>query len=257
MQLGARDWFGVGALTCALAGCQVAAPREPEGATPAVEATTAIVEDARMPVEWAGAGDCLGQLRLLYAAMKQGRLDESQKPPFAVAPLAPATSLEWIAAPTVSLVADLPLSSYEDQDAAAGAASCLLLVEPARDLRAAHRVVDFEDVASVYQSSTRSERNPDYDAARLRVREAERETQRNGPGILQVGDPLLDLVGLLVGGVIATFGHVTDDDVDEALSELKETPRSRDRPVYRAYEFQRSTVRGRQGSHDPCRSPRS
>ena len=80
----------------------------------------------------------------------------------------------------MTVVADLPLKSYEDRSAAA-AAPCLLLVEPARDLRAAHSVVDFEDVASVYQSGVRTERNPDYDAAQARVREAEREARGAAP----------------------------------------------------------------------------
>ena len=59
-----------------------------------------------------------------------------------------------------------------------------------------------------------------------------------------VGDPMLDLVGLMVGGVIAAFDQVgSDDGLEDALAALKETPRSRDRPVYRAYEFERRTVR--------------
>jgi hypothetical protein len=238
--------FAAVTLALALASCRSAPPGAFER-TPTAAAAPAAAGDARaaaaaVPIDWSGAGDCLGQLRLLHAAAAQGRVDASQEPPFAVLSGAPASSLEWIAAATVPIVADLPLQSYADPGAAA-AASCLLVIEPARDLRAAHRVVDFEDVASVYQSSVRSERNPDYDAAQARLREAERESKKGGPSILRVGDPLLDLVGLLAGGVIATFGHVTDDDVDEALAELKETPRSRDRPVYRAYEFQRSTVR--------------
>jgi hypothetical protein len=234
-------------LAFALAGCQSAPPgaseRAPTTAAVPAAAGDAPAHAAAVPIDWSGAGDCLGQLRLLFAAAAQGRVDESQEPPFAVLSGAPAGGLEWIAAPTVPIVADLPLRSYADRGAAAAAASCLLVVEPARDLRAAHRVVDFEDVASVYQSSVRSERNPDYDAAQARLRDAERESKPGGPSILRVGDPLLDLIGLLAGGVIATFGHVTDDDVGEALAELKATPRSRERPVYRAYEFQRSTVR--------------
>jgi hypothetical protein len=234
-------------LAFALAGCQSAPPgaseRAPTAAAAPAAAGDAPSDAATVPVDWSGAGDCLGQLRLLFAAAAHGRVDASQEPPFAVLSGAPAGGLEWVAAPTVPIVADLPLKSYADRGAAAAAASCLLVVEPARDLRAAHRVVDFEDVASVYQSSVRSERNPDYDAAQARLRDAERASKSGGPSILRVGDPLLDLIGLLAGGVIATFGHVTDDDVGEALAELKETPRSRERPVYRAYEFQRSTVR--------------
>ena len=120
------------------------------------------------------------------------------------------------AQPAVPLVADLPLESYEDQAAAAAAAPCLLLVEQPSDLRAAHRVVDFQNVASLYQTGVRSERNPDYDAAQASLKEAERESKRRGLSILQVGDPMLDLVGLLVGGVIATFDQFgSNGDLDD------------------------------------------
>jgi hypothetical protein len=242
----AKSRFAIGALILALAGCE-AAPHQPAGV-----ATTALApaddgdprpETPPTAIDWAGAGDCLAQLRLLHATAGQGRLDERQGTPFAVVLVAPTTSLEWIEAPVVPVVGDLPLPSFEDAGAASAAAPCLLLVEPARDLRAAHRVVDLEDVASEYQSGVRSERNPDYDAAQARVRDAERADGKGGPGVLRVGDPMLDLVGLLVGGVIATFGDLGDGDLDDALSELKETPRSRDRPIYRAYQFERSTVR--------------
>jgi len=246
MQIRAGGWFAAGVIFV-LAGCQVSPPREPEStatmaATPAV-AVDARADDAAAPIAWSGAGDCLAQLQLLQTAAEQGRLDESHEPPFAVLPVASTTSLAWIEAPVVPVIADLPLKSYEDRSAAMAAAPCLILVEPARNLQAAHRVVDFEDVASEYQNAVRSERNPDYDAAQARVREAERDGRSGGPGILRVGDPMLDLVGLVVGGVISAFGDLGDEDLDEALADLKATPRSRDRPVYRAYQFERSTVR--------------
>ena len=76
------------------------------------------------------------------------------------------------------------------------------------------------------------------------MKEAQRESKRRGLGVLQVGDPLLDLIGMLVGGVIATFDQFgSDGDLERKLAALKDTPRSQDRPVYRAYEFERSTVR--------------
>ena len=245
MQLGAGAWFVAAGLI--VAGCQVSPPQEPESAAAMAATPAAAVDDrpddAPTPMAWSGAGDCLAQLRLLHAAAEQGLLDESQEPPFAVLPVASTTSLAWIEAPMAPVIADLPLQSYADRGMAIAAAPCLLLVEPARNLQAAHRVVDFEDVASEYQTSVRSERNPDYDAAQARVREAEREGRSGGPGVLRVGDPMLDLVGLVVGGVISAFGDLGDEGLDDALADLKETPRSRDRPVYRAYQFERSTVR--------------
>jgi S1-C subfamily serine protease len=243
MRIAAGAWLAAAGLSFGLTGCQIAPSKQSEStATPAVT-VDARPDDAPAPIAWSGAADCLGQLRLLHAAARQGRLDESHEPPFAVLPVASTTSLAWIEAPMVPVIADLPLKSYEDRGAAMAAAPCLLLVEPARNLRAAHRVIGFEDVASQYQSGVRSERNPDYEAAQARVREAERDSRSGGPGVLRVGDPMLDLVGLVVGGVISAFGDLGDEDLDEALADLKETPRSRDRPVYRAYQFERSTVR--------------
>jgi hypothetical protein len=246
MQLGARG--GVAVLAAGLAACQLPRSDVKTEAITTAAATAAHEKPGsaspHTPIDWAGAGDCLDQLRLLHVAARSDGLERADAPPFAVVAATPKTSLEWVHAPAVPVIADLPLDSYEDQGAAAAAAPCLLLIEQPTDLRAAHRVIDFQNVASLYQSGVRSEGNPDYDAARARLKEAERESRSSRPGILRVGDPLLDLIGLLVGGVIATFDQIgSDDDVDESLAALKATPRSRDRPVYRAYEFERSTVR--------------
>ena len=239
-------------MSLALAGMSPGCRTAPPDIAPATTTTAAVASgrsgtwpaNPPTPIDWAGTGDCLDQLSLLHDMATQSRLEEAHAPPFAVAPATSASSLEWVRGTAVPLIADLPLDSYEDQAAATAAAPCLLLVEQSGDVRAAQRVVDFHTVASEYQSGVRSEKNPDYDAAQARLQEAERETKRRGPGVLQVGDPMLDLVGLVVGGVIAAFGQVGNhDDVDDALAALKETPRSRDRPVYRAYEFERSTVR--------------
>jgi hypothetical protein len=246
MQLGARG--GVVVLAGVLASCQAQVPDAPPRATTTVTATTAHDDRSSTtpitPIDWDGAGDCLDQLRLVHTTAQSGRLEQAHAPPFAVVLVTPTTSLDWVRAPTVPLVADVPLETYEEQAAAAAAAPCLLLVEQPGDLRTAHRVIDFQNVASLYQTGVRTERNPDYDAAQARLKEAQRESKRRGLGVLQVGDPLLDLIGMLVGGVIATFDQFdSDGDLDEKLAALKDTPRSQDRPVYRAYEFERSTVR--------------
>lgn len=249
MRLGAKGWFGIGTVACVLAGCHGSSPGQSEAtaalaATPALTESSAPQEQPATPIDWAGAGDCLAQLRLLHAAAVAGSLEERHQAPFAVLQGGSETGLEWIQAAGVPLVEDLPLLVYDNRGVAAAAAPCLLLIEPARELRTASRVIDFQDVASLYQSTVRTERNPEYDAARTRLREAERESKSSGPDLLRVGDPMLDLVGLVVGGVIGAFGQIGDNaEVDDALAELKETPRSRDRPIYRAYEFERSTVR--------------
>jgi hypothetical protein len=203
-------------------GCRTAPPdTAPAAATTVAGANGPEQEQrfARQPasIDWPGAGDCLGQLKLLHELAARGRLEEAHAPPFAVALATPVSGLEWVHADAVPLIADLPLDSYEDRAAATAAAPCLLLVEQPGDVHAAHRVVDFDTVASEYQSGVRSEKNPDYDAAQARVREAERETKSRGRSIMRVGDPMLDLVGLVLGGVIAAFDQVgSDDDLDDA-----------------------------------------
>src|SRR5262245_26347997 len=147
MHLGARG--GVAVLAGVLTSCQASVPETTPRATTTAAATTAI--DGRTspspvtPIDWAGAGDCLDQLKLVHTAAESGRLDKAQAPPFAVVLVTPTSSLEWVRTPTVPLLADLPLESYEDQAAAAAAAPCLLLVEQPSDLHAAHRVVDFQN----------------------------------------------------------------------------------------------------------------
>ena len=104
-------------------------------------------------------------------------------------------------------------------------------------------MLERDTVRSQYENGVRSERNPDYDLAQLRVRQAERELKDDGPDILRVGDPMLDLFGLLIGGVFSGFSQGAGErELDEAITELASTPRSRDRALYRPYEFERITM---------------
>jgi hypothetical protein len=232
----------LGAVTGWLGACAaVPDPPMPVAPTP-TEAAIAPAE--AQPIAWSEAGDCRAKLALLGEAMRAGRLGPEERPPFAALLPGTAGGRDWLAPPTVAITADLPLEIHERTDAAKLTEPCLVLIEPARDQRVGRRVIGRDNVRSLYQSGTRSERNPDYDAARLRVRQAEREAKDDGPDILKVGDPMLDLVGLLIGGVVSGFSQGSHErELDEALSELAATPRSRDRPLYRAYEFERITIR--------------
>ena len=119
----------------------------------------------------------------------------------------------------------------------------MLRIGPPRDQSAAHRAVDVQDVRSAYESGLRSERNPDYDAAQLAHREA-RDDAKGRHQVVRVGDPLLDLVGTTVGGLLGTLDRrVREGEVDDAAAELAATPRSHDRAVYRPYSFERVVVR--------------
>ena len=174
--------------------------------------------------------------------MQAGRWRADERPPIAVVLPGRADQADWLAPPSVTVAADLPLELHERTDPANLDPPCLLMVEPARDLRIGQRLIGRETVRSLYESGVRSERNPEYDAAQVRVRKAERATKEK-PGILSVGDPLIDLVGLFVGGVISGFSQGgRERELDEATTALAATPRSLDQPEYRPYQFERQTI---------------
>jgi hypothetical protein len=204
---------------------------------------TAAAPPEAPPIDWARAEDCRARLRLLEEAVASGRLNPDERPPIAVVLPGSPGGRDWLAPPSVAITADLPLEVRERADAAGLGVPCVLLIEPARDQRVGHRLVGRDTVRSLYQNGVRSERNPDYDLAQLRVRQAERELKDDGPDILKVGDPMLDLVGLLIGGVFSGFSQGANErELDQAVTELASTSRSRDRPLYRAYEFERITM---------------
>jgi Trypsin-like peptidase domain len=225
-----------------IAACLAVPPAadEPETSAIAPEAASgALGAGAGTPIDWS-QGDCLSQLRTLQQAASDGRLSADDRPPFAVQLVAAPGN--WLdAVPQLPIETDLPLAL--DDAGAATEARCLIRIGPAQDQSAAHRAVDIQDVHSAYQSALRSERNPDYDAAQL----AHREAKENAEGrhqLVRVGDPLLDLIGTTVGGLIGTVDRrVREHEVDDAAAELAATPRSRDQPVYRPYSFERIVVR--------------
>jgi Trypsin-like peptidase domain len=239
-----RGFYGlvapVAGWLCACAAVPAPPAQPPVPAPPAV---TAAAPPEGPPIDWAKAEDCRARLRLLEEAVASGRLNPGERPPIAVVLPGSPGGRDWLAPPGVAITADLPLEVHEWADAAELGVPCVLLIEPARDQRVGHRLVSRDTVRSLYQNGVRSERNPDYDLAQLRVRQAERELRDDGPDILKVGDPMLDLVGLLIGGVFSGFSQGANErELDEAVTELASTSRSRDRPLYRAYEFERITM---------------
>ena len=219
-----------------LGACQTEVP------PPAPPAEAVVASTPAAPPDWAGAPDCRAKLDLLEQAVRSGGLAAGERPPIVVVlPGDPHDS--WLAPPSVTIAADLPLAVHERGDLSELDAPCVLMVERPRDPRVEHRVTGRETVRSFYASGVRTERNPDYDLAQLRVRQAEREARDDGPGILAVGDPMLDLFGALIGGVVSGFSQGRHErELEDAMVDLTSTPRSRDRPVYRAYEFEQATV---------------
>ena len=198
---------------------------------------------AAAPIAWASAPDCRAKLGLLEQAVRTGRLAAGERAPIAVVLPGDPRGDDWLALPSVTIAADLPLAVHERRDLAKLEAPCVLLIEQPRDQRVEHRLTGRDTVRSFYESGIRTERNPDYELAQLRVRQAERAARDDGPDILGVGDPMLDLVGALVGGVVSGFSQGRQErELEEATLELTSTPRSLEQPIYRAYEFEQTTV---------------
>ena len=181
--------------------------------------------------------------------MAAGRLNPGERPPIAVVLPGSAGGRDWLAPPTVAIAADLPLEVHERAAPAQLAAPCVLMIEPARDQRVGHRLIGRDTVRSLYQNGVRSERNPEYDARPAAGSPGRaRSSRTTAPSILKVGDPMLDLVGLLIGGLVSGFSKgIGERDLDEAMTELAATPRSRDRPLYRRLRVRADHDDRRQG----------
>jgi Trypsin-like peptidase domain len=206
-------------------------------AAPPVEPADAIMATS---IDWSDGSDCVTQLRRLKQAAQDGLLSADDRPPIAVVLVSEPRS--WLdAAPPQPIDDDLPLEVHEA--ASTVSAACVIRIGPARNLTAAHRAVDLQDVDSVYQSGVRRERNPDYDAAQRALREAKDDAEGR-PRVMSVDDPLLDLIGTTVGSVIGAIDdRVGQHQIDTAAAQMAATPRSRDEPVYRPYNFERVVVR--------------
>ncbi|HEX6144495.1 MAG TPA: trypsin-like peptidase domain-containing protein [Geminicoccaceae bacterium] len=201
------------------------------------------------PVDWASLGDCRARLRhLLRLDAEDARLDPEHLP-FALVVGAPVDRVRS-APPAVPVDIDLPI---EVNPPSAASRPCVIKVSRPAGVDAAQRIVGQEAVASEYQSGTRREDNPAYELAKLRARQAERAfKEAGGDGWSEVGDPMLDLVGLLVGSVIGGFREAgSEREMNDALMELAKTPRKVDRPVWTAYHFERLVIDGRKQAELP------
>ncbi|MEM7022069.1 MAG: hypothetical protein AAF637_05685 [Pseudomonadota bacterium] len=203
-------------------------PAPPPQATDVAASSTA-------SIDWT-SGDCTDKLETLQHAAAAGPLGPDARAPFAVE-LVPA-STDWLeGTPELPVEVDLPLEAEGRE------VPCLIRIGPPRDLAAAHRTIDVEDVRSAYQSGSRKQRNADYDALQAKHREA-KANAKGKYDIVETGDPLLDLVGTTVGGLIKGIdGRIRRQNVDQAAAALAATPRSLDQAVYRPYSFERFVVR--------------
>lgn len=198
---------------------------------------------SQSPIDWTVAGDCLERLEILRAAAAQGALAPDQRTGIAVAVQDDGSERFWPTARPSFVSADLPLEIRASARSST-LEPCAIEIGRPRDLEVERQTVAREQVASAYQTGARSERNPEYELAKARVEQLERQAKQRGPGIISVGDPMLDLIGTIVGGVLSGFSEYGEErDLEEALAELAQTPRTLEHPTYRPYRFERTVVR--------------
>ena len=231
-------WVGWPVLLLAcLSACQ---PLDPKTETASAE-PVATVEPAVTPppdIRWSEMDGCLGMLALLKRGLDEGLIADLDDTPFMLIGRGSVTGLSSLSASGRRTVSGSE-ALVRNPDV-----RCVLRVGHAIDHRSDHRVLGREQVRSRYQSGTRSEKNPAYEVAKARLRRAEKAAKPGKSSIIKVGDPLLDLVGTLVGGALTGFGQWgAGDQVEEALDTLMATPPSIERPKYAGYHFERSRVR--------------
>ena len=231
-------WVGLLLLGC-LAACQTSEPKSGSpSAKPKAASTPVAVDGPVARVNWSDAGDCRNMIPILGRGLNEGWIIGLEETPFALIhdPVSPVGGFR----PTFSRDAWHGASS----SAATAEARCVLRVGPPGEHQSEHRVLGREQVRSRYQSGTRSEKNPAYEVAKARLRQAEKGAKPGKSSIVKVGDPLIDLVGTLVGGALTGFGQWgAGDQLEEALDALMATPPSIDHPVYKSYHFERAQVR--------------
>ncbi|MEM7041785.1 MAG: hypothetical protein AAF543_03130 [Pseudomonadota bacterium] len=234
-RFGALALLLTGLAACQMTGGQatVARPSEPNPATLPMTS-----EASPASIDWASAGDCLGMLSLLRRGLDDGRIADVDGTPFLLISDDPGGSdRRWPAwRPSANSQAGTTSPVSE--------ARCVLRVGRASEHQSDHRILDREQVRSRYQSGTRREKNPAYDVAKARLRQAEKAAKPGKSSIVKVGDPLIDLVGTLIGGALTGFGRLGEgDQLEKALDTLAATPASIDHPVYKSYRFERRRVR--------------
>lgn len=239
-------WFGWPALLLvSLSACQPLG-RQPGPVSVEPVAKVEPVVASSPAVSWSAANDCRGMLPPLKRGLDAGLITGLEGTPFIMIGQDSTVGLSGLSSSGRRIVSG-PEISPGDVDA-----RCVLRVGQALDHRSDHRVLGRERVRSRYQSGTRSEKNPAYEVAKARLRRAEKAAKPGKSSIMKVGDPLLDLVGLLVGGALTGFGQWdAGDQVEEALETLMATPPSIDHPKYESYHFERTRIRASRAATIP------
>ncbi|MGF1475625.1 MAG: serine protease [Geminicoccaceae bacterium] len=114
---------------------------------------------------------------------------------------------------------------------------CLLMVHADDDVVAApRRIVSRRQAQSKYVSRMRHVENPAYRAAKHRLKRAEKALNGSGGGWKTMGDPLVDMVSVIVGGALSGLdGAKRTEEYETALAELAKTEPELERPVLTSY----------------------
>ncbi len=224
-----------------LGGCTPAGQmHEDPQAVPMPQALPEAIEEQPLSpgIDWAKASDCRGKLELLHQGLLARSVRTLEGTPFSlVSDQRLATPVGWSGHRQLGLAGNQTVAGDS-------ASRCIIRLGETEDLRAEHRVLSREQVRSSFQSGSHREKNPAYDAAQARLRQAERASKPGKSSLISVGDPLIDLVGTLVGGAITGIGDWGEgDQVEEAIDALVATPRSIEHPVYRSYHFERRMIK--------------
>lgn len=198
-----------------LAGCSPLTERPDEGGVP-LEAPPVVQEEPEEfeKIDWAAAPDCQGKLELLQQGMIAGRIDTLEATPFTLISDRSFPSFDG------RLGSSQPWLQAQHEALDDPAKRCVIRLGKARDHKTEQRLLGRERVRSSFQNGSRREKNPAYEAAQARLRQAERASKPGKSSIISVGDP-----------------------VEEAIDALVATPRSIEQPTFRSYHFERVRFR--------------
>ncbi len=225
------------AITLIMAGCAGEPPPTPSAAAPTVPVGAPTPTAAPPPaLPWPAGPDCRATLAAIAAMPPAARARlEPTAAPLAVMAVDGGAVLPADAAVAV-LQWDLPVAT----DGREGA-PCLVLVDRTATARAApRRLLAHDVVRSTYRRGSRGIANPEYAELRRSLRELD---DADGGEVLATGDPGLDLIGLLAGGVLDGIDRFRRGSMEkQTRAALAATPASLEQVVWEPYTYEVSTI---------------
>lgn len=125
---------------------------------------------------------------------------------------------------------------------------CRLDLAQRREPTVTRSTISTRSVASAYRSGVEPMPNAARRMAERKVAQAKRAVDEQSH-VMRTGDPGLDLIGLVVGGAIASVVQSTEDRAYEsAVAELKATPETIDQARYADYTYVETIVEARKAT---------